>query len=166
MKVAYKHPMLDDVIIVAAADMPHAVKKQANSLDLSGHQKKKRNLHLNGLPVQLRMGFDCYKMTPDYRSEGAIALYPKLEVGVFDKTSKSRMRFNRAARSMGQSMISCMENYGDQVWRASRRYSLVSATTGEEWVPPNTFDSYLLLSKHTDRFVDIMDGNNKDNKGC
>ena len=60
MKIAYNHPTLPDKVIAAAADMPHGVKKQVNAVELSGKPKSKRDLHLNGLPVQLRMAFDVY----------------------------------------------------------------------------------------------------------
>lgn len=150
LKVAYKHPTLDDIIILSAADMPHAIKKQVNAIELSGKMKSKRDLHLNGLPIQLRMGYDAYKRTIDYKSESSTQLYPKLSVDVFEKTSKSRMRVGLAARAVGTSMKRCLENYGQQVKKAS----------------PNTFDSYILLCEKTDRFIDIMNGNNKGNKGC
>lgn len=76
-----------------------ASKKQVNAIELSNKAKSKRNLHLNGLSVQLRMAYDAYKTNQDYQSEGAITKYRKPGVHVFEKTSESRMRFGLAARS-------------------------------------------------------------------
>ena len=70
MMIAYPHPTLDNEIISSAADMGHAVKKQANAVELSGKEKHKRDLHLNGLPVQLRMAYDVYKESSDYAKPG------------------------------------------------------------------------------------------------
>ena len=61
MKIAYKHPALPDRNIAAAAGMPYGVKKKVNTIELSGKQKSKRDLHLNGLPVQLHMVYEAYK---------------------------------------------------------------------------------------------------------
>ena len=149
MLIAYPHPTLDGVVIVAAADMPHAVKKQVNATELSGKPKAKRDLHLNGLPIQLRMGFDAYKLSLDYTSEGAITLYPRLGLEVFMKRSKTRMRFGFSARALGKSIAKCIrENKHKLAHKAS----------------PSTFNSYLAVCKYTDRFIDIM--NAKKEKGC
>ena len=63
MMVAYPHPIYKDIFIAAAADMPHCCKKQVNAMELSGKKKSKRDLHLDGLPIQLRMGYDPYKQS-------------------------------------------------------------------------------------------------------
>ena len=61
MMEAYPHPIYKDIFIAAAADMPHCCKKQVNAMELSGKKKSKRDLHLDGLPIQLQMGYDAYK---------------------------------------------------------------------------------------------------------
>ena len=93
MMIAYPHPTLDDKIISAAADMPHAVKKQVNAIELSSKKKPKRDLHLNGLPVQLRMGHDAYKESTDSTSEGAITIYRSLGIDVFEKNIEVKNEF-------------------------------------------------------------------------
>ena len=60
MNITYPHPTLDDENISSAADMPHGVKKQVNAIENSGKKSSDRDLHLNGLPVQLRMAYDAY----------------------------------------------------------------------------------------------------------
>ena len=146
--MAYPHPTREGIIIVSAADTPHAIKKQVNAAELSGKSKSDRNLHLNGLPIQLRMGEDAYLASQDYKSEGAITLFPRLGIDVFRKTSKSRMRFGLAARAFGTSMSRCILAYKADVKKAG----------------PSTYDSYLRMCKETDRFIDIM--NAKSEKGC
>ena len=165
MMVAYPHPTLEGRIIIAAADMPHAIKKQVNALELSSKAKSKRDLHLNGLPIHLKMGFDAYKQSDDFKHEGAIMRYPKLNIDTFQKTSKSRMRFGLAARSLGDNMIRCIQNNENQVTKATpRNDNLISAETGLSITSPATYDSYLLLAHKTNRFIDIMNGNR--DKGC
>ena len=85
IKIAYPHPTLENEVITADADMPHGAKKQANAVELSCKPKHKRDLHLNGLPVQLRMAHDAYKKSKDWLSEGSIVTYPQLGVDVFEK---------------------------------------------------------------------------------
>ena len=152
MNIAYPHPTLDDENISSAADMPHGVKKQVNAIENSGKKSSDRDLHLNGLPVQLRMAYDAYKQSTDHTVEGSITLFPKLGADVFEKTSKSRMRFGLAARAVGQSMANCIESHKDLVERIVEKAS------------PNTYDSYLEVCKMTNRFIDIMNG--KCSKGC
>ena len=146
--IAYPYPTVDNEIISSAADMGNGVKKQTNAVKLSGKEKHKRDLHLNGLPVQLRMAYDVYKESSDYKTEGTITLFPKLGVDVFEKTSKSRMRFALAARAMGSTIAKCIRSHHLLVKKAS----------------PRTFDSYLEVCEKTDRFLDILNGNYK--KGC
>ena len=71
-----------------------------------------------------------------------------LGVDVYEKTAKSRMRFGLAARSLGGSMIRCIERHQNEVEKAS----------------PSTYDSYLLVARQTDKFIDVMNGNR--DKGC
>jgi hypothetical protein len=149
MMVAYPHPTKEDVTVVAAADMPHAVKKQVNAVENSGKPNSQRDLHLDGLPIQLRMGRDVWMLTPDYNHEGGIRLYRKLNADVFDKTAKTRMRFGLASRALGGTMKKCIIAY------KSKNSKLAS---------PSTYDSYIELCTQTDKFVDVMNGNRQ--KGC
>ena len=69
------------------------------------------------------------------------------------------MRFGLAARGLGNSMIKCIESYGSHVERASHRnHHYIDATTGRDISYTNTYDSYLLLCHHTNRFIDILNG--------
>ena len=129
-------------------DMPHAIKKQVNVVELSGKAKPKQNLHLNGIPIQLRMGEDAYNASIGFTSKGAITLHPRLSVDVYQKTSKSRIRFGLGACALGNLMSRCIKVNHEKVEKAG----------------PTTFDSYLLLCKYTDRFVDVMNG--KHEKAC
>ena len=149
MMVAYPHPTKEDLTIVAAADMPHAVKKQVNAVENSGKPNSQRDLHLDGLPIQLRMGRDVWALTPDYNHEGGIRLYRKLNIDVFDKTAKTRMRFGLAARALGGTMKKCIIEYRDK---------------NSKLASPGTYDSYIELCTQTDKFVDVMNGNRE--KGC
>ena len=119
MMVAYPHPIYKDIFIAAAADMSHCCKKQVNAMELSGKENSKRDLHLDGLPIQLRMGYDAYKQSDDFLHEGSLADYVKLGTDVFEKTSKSRMRFGLAARALGQTMKQCILSNGPKVKHAS-----------------------------------------------
>ena len=44
MKIAYPHPTLDDEVINANDDMPHTVKKEVNSVELSWKANSKHRL--------------------------------------------------------------------------------------------------------------------------
>ena len=55
MEVAYPHPICRGVIIAAAADMPHATKKQVNAVEFSGKLKSK---------VIFRLGVNAKKWIP------------------------------------------------------------------------------------------------------
>ena len=158
MRVAYPHPTVNGLIIVAAADMPHAVKKQVNAIEFSGKPKHKRDIHLNGLPIQLRMGHDIWQQTPDYTHPGSIRLFRKLSSDVFNKTSKSRMRAGFAFNAVGGSLKRCMEIYKGKIPITIRDNApFLQASAG-------TFDSYIELCSQTDRFVDVVNGNFS--KGC
>merc|ERR1711933_332184 len=65
------------------------------------------------------MGYDAYKQSNDFLHEGSLADYVKLGTDVFEKTSKSRMRFGLAARALGQTMKQCILSNGPKVERAS-----------------------------------------------
>ena len=129
--------------------MPHAAKKQVNAVEFSGKLKSKRDLHLDGLPIQLRMGYDAYKKSDDYLHEGSISIHPKLGKDVFEKKSKSRMRFGLAARALGQTMKQCILSNGCKVEKAS-------------WISQevNTLSSYIKLCDETDRFIDVCNARN------
>jgi len=148
--IAFKHPTVKDVIIVPVADPGHVVKKERNSMDLSGKEGKTRDLHLNGLPINLRMAHDVWLLTPDadptHRSE--IMLYPKLSKSVFFPTSKSAMRTSDAARAQGNSMMNMLMDFGHKNPRAG----------------PNTYDSMILHSANTDLWFNVMNGSRS--KGC
>ena len=88
MKIAYPHPTLDDEVITADAGMPHAVKKQVNAVELSGKKKTKRDLHLNGLPVQFGMMYGTYKQRQDSTPKGVITIYPNLCDDVFENKTQ------------------------------------------------------------------------------
>ena len=94
------------------------------------------------------MGEDAYLVSMDYKSEGAITLFLRLGVDVFRKTSKSRMQFGLAARAFGRSIMRC----------------ILANKADVEKAGPSTYNSYLLVCKYTDRFIDIM--NAKQEKGC
>ena len=68
--------------------MPPAVKKQVNAVELSGKAKPKRDLHLNGLRVQLRMAYGAYKQRQDSTSKGVITIYPNLGGDVFENNTQ------------------------------------------------------------------------------
>ena len=56
MMIAYPHPTLDDKIISAAADMPHAVKKQVNAIELSSKTNKKERFAFEWLTCSIKNG--------------------------------------------------------------------------------------------------------------
>ena len=96
------------------------VQKQAVMLDQTRHAIFKRRSSPQPLtwdtvwrskPMQSSwVAPGVYKQSKDYTREGAITSYPKLGVDVFEKTSKSRMRFALAARAMGSTMASCIRS--------------------------------------------------------
>ena len=45
MPIAFYHPSIEGIIIVAAGDMPHGLKKMRNAMHLSGKEDKVRDLH-------------------------------------------------------------------------------------------------------------------------
>ena len=63
--IACAHPSVPKAIIVATADMGHALKKMRNAMHLSGKEGKARDLHFNNRPVNLRMAFETWQLTPD-----------------------------------------------------------------------------------------------------
>jgi len=99
------------------------------------------------------MGYDAYKKSDDYLHEGSISIHPKLGKDVFEKKSKSRMRFGLAARALGQTMKQCILSNGCKVKKAS-------------WISQevNTFSSYIKLCDETDRFIDVC--NARDDRNC
>jgi hypothetical protein len=148
MKAAYDHPSMEGVIIVPTGDMPHSLKKMRNAMDLSGKDKSARNLHLNGLPISLKMAHDVYKKTPDANSSSTLMLYPKLNMNVFQPTSKTAMRTCDAARAQGQTMMDMLMEYGHLNENAGR----------------TTYDSYIYHCRQTDKWVDVLNATWK--KGC
>ena len=65
LPVAHQHPSMPDVIVVQCGDAPHAIKKMRNAMELSGKCHSDRDLHLNGLPIQLHMAQDIWERCPD-----------------------------------------------------------------------------------------------------
>ena len=143
MKIIYYHPTLAKEIITTVEAIPYGITKQVNAIKLSEKETSKRDLNLNGLPVQLRMVYGTYKEIKYYNSKSAITIYRKLGLGVFAKTSNLRMRFSLAAQAVGKSTGDYFSSHSHLVSKAS----------------PITFDSYLEVCKKTNRFyVDIMNG--------
>ena len=143
LKVAYPHPILEKVLIFPTADWPHGVKKVANAGDASSTNKKsRRNLHLNNKPIRLEMPYEAYKNSSDYKSSG-LMIYKKLSKEVFVKNAKNKMRVYLACRAFGNTIIRCIQE-----------------NVNQEDLP--AYESYILLSKKINRFVDIMTAKN----GC
>ncbi len=65
MKMGFWHPLIDGLVVVASADMSHSIKKMDNALKLSGNQKSKRALELDGKPLSLEMLKDIWLLCPD-----------------------------------------------------------------------------------------------------
>ena len=137
MKIIYYHPTLAKEIITTAEAIPYGIKKQVNSIKPRDKETPKRDLNLNGLPVQLRMVYGTYKEIKYYNSKSAITIYRKLGLGVFAKTSNLRMRFSLAAQAVGKSTGDYFSSHSHLVSKAS----------------PITFDSYLEVCKKTNRFL-------------
>ena len=150
MPVAYYHPTVRKSVIAAGGDAPHGIKKEANGMENSGIPTSPRDLHLNGLPVQLRMGADAWAQCPDAKESGDFMVYPKLSREVFEKNAKSRMRVGLAARAQGGSIVKCIQNYGHK-----------NSKAGNSLVP---YRSYILHSQYTDHFFDVMNGDR--DSGC
>jgi hypothetical protein len=148
-KLAFKHPSMKGVIIVAG-DMGHGVKKMRNAMDLSSKEDKVRDLHHNRLPVNLKMAEDVWRLTPDAdpKHTSALMLYPKLSLSVFRPSSKSAMRTSDATRAQGNSMMEMLMDYGHLNKKAG----------------PRAYDSLILHCANTDHWVNVMNGNPK--KGC
>ena len=148
--IAFDHPSVIGVIIVAAGDMGHGLKKMRNAMDLSGKEDKARDLHLNGLPINLRMAYDVWKLTPDGDPNqlSEIMIYPKLKMSVFYPTSKSAMRTADAARAQGNSMMEMLHDFGSRNPKAG----------------PSTYDAMMMHCLNTDHWVDVMNANIS--KGC
>ena len=68
MLVAYYHPSVDGLIIMALADMSHGVKKIANSVE------RGNLLGLNYMPINILMLKDCYMACPDMKTNGKFIL--------------------------------------------------------------------------------------------
>eukprot|EP00956_Cyclotella_meneghiniana_P002427 scaffold2741_cov56-Cyclotella_meneghiniana.AAC.1 len=151
LPIAFKHPSLDGVNIIVTGDGPHALKKMRNAMELSGKEDKKRDLTLNGLPVQLRMAYDIWKRTPDAdpNLRAQIMLFPKLTREVFLLNSKSRMRTPLAARAQGNSVVKMILKYHDL---NNKRASI------------DSYASFILHCSMTDKWFDIL--NAKTEKGC
>ncbi len=150
MGVAFEHPTVEGVIIVAAADMGHTLKKKRNAMKHSGNDDKKRDLHLNGLPINLQMAYEVWKLTPDGDpSSSDIMHYRKLSKSVFVPTSKSAMRTSDAARAQGNSMMSMLQEFGHK---------------NRKKASPRTYDSYIQHCEMTDKWVNVMNATRS--KGC
>ena len=130
------------IIVVPTGDMGHGLKKMHNAIDLSGKEKSARNLHLNGLPISLKMAYDAYKHTPDANPNmsSTIMLFPKLSVSVFYPTSKTAMRTSDAARAQGKMMMNMLMDYGHKNVNAGS----------------TAYRSYILHCLQTDLWVDEM----------
>jgi hypothetical protein len=151
LPLAHPHPSVKDVIIVQSGDAPHTIKKMRNSIELSGKEDSNRNLHLNGLPIQLRMAKDVWERCPDATAgtSSQIMLYPKLSREVFDLTAKTRMRTGLAARAQGASVAKMIVDYRH---------------TNTERAGDGAYDSYLLHCVNTNYWFDVMNANYS--KGC
>ncbi len=153
MGVAFEHPTAEGVIIVAAADMGHTLKKKRNAMKHSGNDDKKRDLHLNGLPINLRMAHDVWQKTSDGDpSNPDLQKYRNLSKSVFVPTSKSAMRTSDAARAQGNTMKSMLQDYG------------VARHVRPDRAGPRTYDSYILHCEMTDHWVNVMNATRS--KGC
>jgi hypothetical protein len=150
MTIAFHHPSMKGVIIAATGDMGHGAKKQRNAMDLSGKEDKVRDLHHNGLPVNLKMALDVWRLTPDAdpKCTSALMLYPKLSLSVFCPTSKTAMRTSDAARAQGNSMMEMLMDYGHKNKKAG----------------PRAYDALILHCANTDLWVNVM--NATPSKGC
>lgn len=151
LPIAFKHPSVEDAIIIAGGDGPHALKKMRNAMDLSGHELKKRDLHLNGLPVSLRMLYDIWRRTPDAAPHQSSELmrYPKLKREVFVLSAKSRMRTYLAARAQSLTIMQMVQDYKH---------------LNSDNAAPGAYDSVLLHCTNTDLWFDVLNANSK--KGC
>ena len=150
MPIAFYHPSIEGIIIVAAGDMPHGLKKMRNAMHLSGKEDKVRDLHNFGLPINLKMALDTWRETPDSdpNQTSALMLYPKITLSVLCPTSKSAMRTSDAARAMGNQMMEMLIDNGHKNKKAG----------------PRTFDAFILHCYNTDHWVNVM--NASPLKGC
>ncbi len=110
-------------------------------------EDKVRDLHHNGLPVNLKMAEDVWRLTPDADPKRAstLMLYPKLSLSVFCPSSKSAMRTSDATRAQGNSMMEMLMDYGHLNKKAG----------------PRAYDSLILHCANTDLWVNVMNGTPK-----
>jgi len=151
MPIAFEHPSVEGVISVATGDMGHSAKKMRNAMSLSGKEDKVRDLHYNGLPINLLMAYDVWRYTPDAdpNCTSALMLYPKLKLSVFLPNAKTAMRTSDAARAQGNSMKEMIMDYGYM---------------NHEKAGPRTYDSLILHCANTDHFINVMNATRL--KGC
>ena len=141
---------MEGVIIVPSGNMGHGLKKMRNAIDLRGKEKSARNLHLNGLPISLKMGDDVHKKTPDANPNlsSSLMLYRKLNMNIFQQSLKTAMRTSDAAQAQGKTMMDMLMEYGHL----------------NENAGPTTYNSYIYHCCQTDKWVDVLNATWK--KGC
>jgi hypothetical protein len=109
-KVGIWHPYFPKeykIIIWFHSNMPHVIKKFVNCLENSGMPDSKRNLHLRGMPLSLKM---LEKMWRRSRIEGALRT-SKLSEECFIKDAASRMHCYLAFHITSEGMVRVNNQY-------------------------------------------------------
>ena len=109
-KIAFRHPLRPDIIILIGGDMPHLLKKIVNALERSG-VKKSTDLHFRGQKLSLKMLQDVWLDGNDMVSIGSLRTN-KLTADHFPpKNSYSRMRVHLAVQVVSNTMVSMIGTY-------------------------------------------------------
>ena len=99
-KIAYRHPIQDDVIIFIGGDMPHLIKKIANAFENSGVQPS-RDLEFGGEKMSLLMMRKIWKCDSGRKGDLRTNI---LTEDHFKKNAYSRMRVHLAVQIFSTSM--------------------------------------------------------------
>mmetsp|Transcript_66631 Transcript_66631/g.74649 ORF Transcript_66631/g.74649 Transcript_66631/m.74649 type:complete len:119 (+) Transcript_66631:91-447(+) len=110
---------------------------------MSCDSKSRRDLTINGQHVSLQRLHQIWLKARRKSGDHMIHEYKHLTADHFNKNASSRMRVFLAAQITPQQMIKLIHNFGD----------------------PDTDTDIILLLQHVDRFIDIMNGDNK-KKNC
>ena len=96
-KIAFDHPTLPGIQILAAGDMPHLIKKIVNAMECTGKSKSKTSLSYKSQRISLDIIKDLWEETGDGKVGSSLRVL-KYTVDHFIKNAFNRMRVHLATQ--------------------------------------------------------------------
>mmetsp|Transcript_22314 Transcript_22314/g.46238 ORF Transcript_22314/g.46238 Transcript_22314/m.46238 type:complete len:684 (-) Transcript_22314:1284-3335(-) len=114
LPLAFHHPVHTDILIFVGGDMPHAIKKFVNALEVSGWPSHSRNLRFRGQKLSLQMIERCWVKSGDASIDKVTLRKYKKSHDHFNRDSYSRLCVWLAVNIPSQDSIKCIKDNCDK----------------------------------------------------